>query len=83
MFKLWIDRKGIVHTLSRGSLASQHKGPCERAKTPTGARERIRAHCRMCQRRVHQGDDQKRHATRCRSPARSGRNGNTAKSEGE
>ena len=25
MFKLWIDRKGIVHTLSRGSLASQHK----------------------------------------------------------
>ena len=25
MFKLWIDRKGTVHTLSRGSLASQHK----------------------------------------------------------
>ena len=25
MFKLWIDRYGIVHTLSRGSLASQHK----------------------------------------------------------
>ena len=25
MFKLWIDRKGTVHTLTRGSLASQHK----------------------------------------------------------
>ena len=25
MFRLWIDRKGTVHTLSRGSLASQHK----------------------------------------------------------
>ena len=25
MFKLWIDRKGTVHTFSRGSLASQHK----------------------------------------------------------
>lgn len=25
MFKLWIDRKGTVHTLIRGSLASQHK----------------------------------------------------------
>lgn len=25
MFKLWIDRKGNVQTLSRGSLASQHK----------------------------------------------------------
>ena len=25
MFKLWIDRNGTVHTLSRGSLASQHK----------------------------------------------------------
>lgn len=25
MFKLWIDHKGIVRTLSRGSLASQHK----------------------------------------------------------
>ena len=25
MFKLWIDRNGTVQTLSRGSLASQHK----------------------------------------------------------
>ena len=25
MFKLWIDHKGTVQTLSRGSLASQHK----------------------------------------------------------
>lgn len=25
MFKLWIDRKGTVQTLTRGSLASQHK----------------------------------------------------------
>jgi hypothetical protein len=25
MFKLWIDRYGEVQTLSRGSLASQHK----------------------------------------------------------
>ena len=25
MFKLWIDRKGNVQTLTRGSLASQHK----------------------------------------------------------
>jgi len=25
MFKLWIDRTGAVQTLSRGSLASQHK----------------------------------------------------------
>ena len=25
MFKLWIDRQGTVRTLSRGSLASQHK----------------------------------------------------------
>ena len=25
MFKLWIDRKGTVQTLTRGSLAQQHK----------------------------------------------------------
>ena len=25
MFKLWIDRNGTVQTLTRGSLASQHK----------------------------------------------------------
>ena len=25
MFKLWIDRKGTVQTLTRGSLAAQHK----------------------------------------------------------
>ena len=25
MFKLWVDRYGEVQTLSRGSLASQHK----------------------------------------------------------
>ena len=25
MFKLWIDRKGVVRTFSRGSLAQQHK----------------------------------------------------------
>jgi ABC-type proline/glycine betaine transport system substrate-binding protein len=25
MFKIWIDRKGTVHTLLRGSLAQQHK----------------------------------------------------------